>query len=311
MPPELKRAVAEFLAGQPGSRREGQAALRGRYRAGGSSVGIDLSAYLTTRLPATYAAVLRVLSELAARRPEFSPVSLTDAGSGPGTASWAAGALWPDLRAVTMADNDPDFLALARTLAKEGPGAVAAAQFQAANLAAGLPKAQLVIASYALAEIAEGQQRNAVAQLWAAAEYALALVEPGTPAGFARLKQARRDLIAEGAVPVAPCPHASACPMTGGDWCHFTVRLARSRAHMHAKQANLPFEDEKFAYLVMAREGEPSGGARVIAPVAENKAGLTLALCTAGGRETRSIASRDRAVYKAHRKAGWGDWLDR
>ena len=105
LPEALQGAVAAWLAGQGGSRREGTASLSATYRAGGSSAGIDLGAYLVARLPATFAAVARVLGELAARRPAFSPTSLLDAGSGPGTASWAAAAQWPGLEAVTFLDS--------------------------------------------------------------------------------------------------------------------------------------------------------------------------------------------------------------
>jgi len=121
LPEALQGAVAAWLAGQGGSRREGTASLSATYRAGGSSASIDLGAYLVARLPATFAAVARVLGELAARRPAFSPTSLLDAGSGPGTASWAAAAQWPGLEAVTFLDSSPHFLDLAAALSRRGP----------------------------------------------------------------------------------------------------------------------------------------------------------------------------------------------
>ena len=97
--------------------------------------------------------------------------------------------------------------------------------------------------------------------------------------------------------------------MAGEDWCHFSVRLARSRAHMHAKAARVPFEDERFAYLALAREGAPGQGARIIAPVQHAKPGLTLRLCEEGGIVQRHIARRDAPAYKQARKLDWGDLL--
>lgn len=309
LPDRLQAAVAGWLGASPGSQRKGSAALSTTYRAGGSSAGIDLGSYLVARLPATFAAVDRVLSELARLRPDLGPVSLLDAGSGPGTASWAAAGHWPGLRSVTFLDNSAAFLALAVELAGQGPPPLDHAQALAGrfeNLPEGV-SADLVVAAYALAELPLEGVAVAAEGLWRASRKALVLVEPGTPQGFARLSAARQRLIVEGAVPVAPCTHALACPMAGNDWCHFSVRLARSRAHMHAKAASVPFEDERFAYLVLARDGAPAGGARIIAPPQHAKPGITLALCTQGRLESRHIARRDGAAYKRAKKLDWGD----
>jgi ribosomal protein RSM22 (predicted rRNA methylase) len=46
-----------------------------------------------------------------------------------------------------------------------------------------------------------------------------------------------------------------------------------------------------------------------VAPPFDRKPGITFKLCTAGGLETRHVARRDVAAYKACRKTGWGDLL--
>lgn len=312
LPAGLQAAVSAWLERHGGSRRQGSAALSATYRAGGRSAGIDFGAYLAARLPATFAAVDRVLGELALLRPGFAPASLLDAGAGPGTASWAAAGHWPGLQNITFLDQSAAFLALAAELARAGSPAVARAsalQGDIETLPAGT-SADLVVAAYALAELPLARAAAAAAGLWQASRQALVLVEPGTPQGFTRLREARRRLVAEGAVPVAPCTHALACPIAGEDWCHFSVRLARSRAHMHAKAANVPFEDERFAYFVLARDGMPPAGARIVARPHHAKAEIALRLCTQGRLETRHIARRDAAAYKQARKLDWGDRLD-
>lgn len=308
MTADLLAAAATYLARSRGSRRDGAAALSATYRRGGASDAIDLAAYLTVRLPATLAAVSRVLDEVAARRPGFAPTSLLDAGAGPGTASWAAQERWPTLSSITLLDRNPAFLDLARDLAQAAPFA-AFAQFRSGDLSSSLPRCDLVAATYALAEVPPAQLAAAVAALWQAAAGMLVLVEPGTPDGFARLRAARSLIAAQGGVPVAPCPAAGDCPMTGADWCHFAVRLARSRAHMHAKGAQVPFEDEKFAYLAMSREGPMSGGARVLDQPRHSKAEIALRLCRDGAIATLAIRRRDKLAYRQLRKARWGDLL--
>jgi ribosomal protein RSM22 (predicted rRNA methylase) len=310
LPAPFQGAIAAWLeAHAQGGRREASAALSATYRAGGTSGAIDLASYLVARLPATYAAVARVLEEVRALRPDFAPQAVLDAGSGPGTASWAAVAAWPGLQHVTFLDPAPAFLRLAAELAAPGPAPLSRAEALPASIETmpeGL-RADLVVAGYALAEIPLGRIREAAGRLWSASRAMLVIVEPGTPAGFARIRAAREMLIGEGAVPLAPCTHALACPIAGEDWCHFSVRLARSRAHMHAKGASVPFEDERFAYLVLAREGKTSGLARIIAPARHEKPGSSFRLCTGGRIETRHVARRDKASYKRARKLDWGD----
>jgi ribosomal protein RSM22 (predicted rRNA methylase) len=174
-----------------------------------------------------------------------------------------------------------------------------------------MSSADLVVASYLLAEIAASEQAPVVTRLWDASAGLLALVEPGTPAGYARLIAARAQLIAAGAKVLAPCPHDRPCPLIAPDWCHFSVRLPRRRDHRLAKGAEVPFEDEKFAYLVVARPDVACErpAARVLARPRAGKPGITLKLCTPAGLEPRFVPRRDKAAHAAARRLGWGDAL--
>ena len=80
--------------------------------------------------------------------------------------------------------------------------------------------------------------------MWAKTRDTLLVVEPGTPAGYARIIALRDHLIALGAHVAAPCPHDGQCPLQPPDWCHFSQRLQRTRAHMQVKGAELPFEEQ-------------------------------------------------------------------
>ena len=105
-----------------------------------------------------------------------------------------------------------------------------------------------------LAEMPLAKARETAIALWKACENTLLVIEPGTPQGFARIHEVRVALLAEGAHLIAPCTHVNSCPIQPPDWCHFSVRLARRREHMHAKKATVPFEDEKFSYLIASRQ---------------------------------------------------------
>ncbi len=321
LPGTLRGALEQMLEGVPRKGLTERArATSEAYRAGRPSSGVireadDALAYAITRLPATYAACAAMFGEAARMAPRFRPMSLLDAGAGTGAASWAALETWPGVGAVTWLDASPTFLTLAARLAADGPAALRAATTQRADLTSageGWPKAELVAASYALAEIAPERQAGVVQALWDACEGVLALVEPGTPAGFARILAARTALIAAGATVLAPCPHHDACPLVGSDWCHFSVRLSRSRDHRLAKGADAPFEDERYAYLVVARPqvAAIARNPRILAPPRTSKPGIDLKLCGPAGVKLRFIGRREKVLYAVARRLGWGDVFD-
>lgn len=319
LPAELRVAVERELHGV--SRRdlaERAASLSVEYRRGGTSARAirgeaDALAYALARLPATYAACVAVFTEAARLAPDFAPRRLLDAGAGPGGASWAAVDAWPGLSEITLLDASTPFLKLARRLADAGTGPLSTAMSKAGDLLAldAPASADVVVASYALAEIAEAQQGDVVDRLWAASDGLLALIEPGTPAGFGRIRAARARLIAQGARVLAPCPHDLDCPIVGTDWCHFSQRLPRSRDHRLAKGAQVNFEDEKYAYVVAARPQVTllDRTPRVLAPPYAAKPGIDVKLCVDGRIELRHAAKRDKAAHAIARRLSWGDAL--
>lgn len=309
LPAALTTAIATLLEGVPRADMIAAAQKQSEgYRKGATSGSIvtpaQAAAYAIARMPATYAACAAVFAALAEVMPDFAPASLLDVGAGTGAASWAAMTQWPDIASITMLDHNPALRSLARKLAENGP--LAGAEILSGDLGADKPQAQLMVASYVLAELPEASAAATARHLWASGAQVLALIEPGTPDGFARIRAARAVLIEDGAHVAAPCTHDNDCPMAGDDWCHFSQRLPRSRDHMLLKGANVPFEDERYSYVVVTRE-KMSAGARILAPVLETKPGLTFKLCDANGLRAQFVALRDKDEYRRVRKRGWGD----
>jgi ribosomal protein RSM22 (predicted rRNA methylase) len=318
MTPALNAAIALLLEGVSRKELEQRAGkMSASYRDGGTSSGIvnpaDALAYLVTRAPATYAALSAVFARVAETVPGFSPKGLLDVGAGPGTAAWAVRDAWPSLAAITLVEPNATFRDLASRLMPE-------ATIVAGSLGMALPRADLVTAAYVLAELPEAAAAGTARELWSAAAGMLVLVEPGTPAGFARIRAARAALIEAGGHVVAPCTHDNVCPIVArsvgesrsdqktNDWCHFSQRLARSRDHMIAKGARVPFEDERYAYVVMSRTPVADRGvARIIKPPVEAKPGITLPLCEASGLRNAFVAKRDKDGFRKTRKKEWGD----
>ena len=316
LPPSLRAAIEQELDGIAlGDLARAADALSQRYRAevqdGRLHLADDMAAraYLTTRLPATFAAISAALAAVAQARPGFAPRTLLDAGAGPGTATWAAAQLWDRIEEATLVEASPAIRAVGERLGSPLPRAswIAGGLDEAI---ASLPASDLVLLAYVLDELPAAARIPLVERLWTLTGDTLLIVEPGTPAGWRRILVARDRLIQAGAHILAPCPHARACPLAAPDWCHFSARVARSRLHREAKGGTVPWEDEKFIYVAASRRAGAGSTARIIAPPQSSKFAITLKLCEPdGGAVERSFEKRSGAAFKQARKLGWGDAL--
>jgi ribosomal protein RSM22 (predicted rRNA methylase) len=316
LPAELKAALETRLHGlsrNDAAQRAG--AISRTYRAGGGSGAIrtetDALAYALARMPATYAAVTASLNALHGLRPEFAPQDLLDAGAGPGTAAWAAAESLPSLRAFMLFDANAALRSLALDLARGSPR-LSAMRYElgdAGTSLAAAPAADLVVASYMINELNDGARTALADLMWAKTRDTLLVVEPGTPAGTRRILELRHRLILQGAHVTAPCPHDRECPLAAPDWCHFTQRLPRSRAHKQLKAAELPYEDEKFVYVALSRAPLAERPARVLAQPTTTKIAVTAKLCTDEGIQVVMAPRRDKTAYAGFRKLNWGDTL--
>jgi ribosomal protein RSM22 (predicted rRNA methylase) len=314
LPAELKAALDARLQGLSRSDAAGRAALISQtYREGGGSgtirTEIDALAYALVRMPATYAAVTASLNALREIAPQFAPASLLDVGAGPGTATWAAAEAFDSLKNFTLLDANPALRALGLDLARDHLRlrAMTYHRGEARAALADAEAADLVVANYMIGEMNDADREALADLMWAKTRDTLLVVEPGTPAGCARILTLRAQLIASGAHVVAPCPHDSECPLAAPDWCHFTQRLPRSRAHKQLKSAELPYEDEKFIYVALMRAAVARHPARVLAQPDVNKVEVTAKLCTAEGLVIARIPRRAKGDYSAARRWRWGD----
>jgi ribosomal protein RSM22 (predicted rRNA methylase) len=314
LPAELKSALDARLHGLSRSdAAERSASISRTYRDGGGSGAIrseaDALAYALARMPATYAAVTASLNALAEITPGFAPNSLLDVGAGPGTASWAAAEAFSSLTTFTLLDANSAL----RALALELGGASARLRgmtYQQGEARAELARAEaadLVVASYMIGEISEGERKALAELMWAKTRDTLLVVEPGTPAGYARIIALRAQLIAAGAHVAAPCPHDGLCPLTAPDWCHFSQRLPRSQAHRQLKSAELAYEDERFSYVALTRTPVTRRPTRVLAQPDVSKVEVTAKLCTPDGLAITKVPRRAKADYAAARRWRWGD----
>ncbi len=263
------------------------------------------AAYLTVRMPATYAAIHAVLNECQA----LSPTSLLDLGAGPGTGSWAAAALFPTLESINLIEQSHPMVEVGRRLASASASALLRdASWHCQSLQDPLPSADLALLSYVIAELSSAQTIELLERLWSQTN-AIIVIEPGTPAGHQRILQIRDWALAKNGHLIAPCPHCFACPMQTPDWCHFPARVERTRMHKYLKSGTLGYEDEKFSYLAFGKTSVKIPFGRIVGPVKKRSGFVQFPLCTQGKLIPQSI-TRSQETYRLARDADWGDaWM--
>ena len=314
-PQELTMALEALVSGRDNAQlgRDAQA-ISENYRLRTGTGGRlltkenEAAAYAAARMPATYAAAQAALEEAIAAS-EMQIRSLMDCGAGTGAASWAAAGLL-ELESITCLEREEAMRSVGSRLMREG--GLVQAVWESCDLTdkAALPKADLVIEGYMLGELREDMRLPVAKKLWDAAEKMLVLIEPGTPQGFANLAAVRAHLTGCGAHVAAPCPAGSkVCPMAGDDWCHFAVRVQRTKLHKALKGGEAPYEDEKFCYLALTREAPKAAcSARVLRHPLIAPGKITLTLCENGEKKLRAVTKKD-PLWKRARKIGAGEAL--
>ncbi|HEY3926053.1 MAG TPA: small ribosomal subunit Rsm22 family protein [Acidothermaceae bacterium] len=318
MPSSLRDCIDDALAGTTAAGLTARVErLIGTYRSGATPVtpilatADDVLAYAAYRMPATYAVVRAALQQLELGVPGFQPRTLVDFGAGTGAVAWAAADVWSTLSDVTLLEQSVAAIELGKRLMLGSSSVVLGVavwrQWRLSTPAADAGQFDVATAAYVLGELTEQQQAVLVGLLMASAP-TVVVIEPGTPAGFARVIRAREALIDGGFSIAAPCPHECACPMLErGDWCHFAERLDRSRLHRSVKAGELSYEDEKFSYVAAARGPVRQPAARILRHPQLRKGLVSLELCTASGAATNERVSKSQELYKAARNARWGD----
>lgn len=260
-------------------------------------------AYLLVRMPATYAACDGALSHL----PDpFFPQTSLDLGAGFGALTWALRNRFPGMSAHTLVERDGETLHLGEKLNLPHSTWI---QGDLGN--ARSDTYDLVGASYALSETPPEKHGVIIDHMWQATKQILILVEPGTPQGFAVIKAARTHLLSQGGHILAPCTHSESCPMTGGNWCHFSASLPRTFTHQYLKQGSLGNEVEKYSYLIVSKTPVPRipNQGRVLGHPLKKTGHLLVDVCSESGFQRHTFSKRQGDAYKMAKELQWGDRL--
>ena len=270
---------------------------------------VEAITYSAVRMPATYSAVYTALKNTLEISNEKIG-SLLDVGAGTGAGSWAANEML-QLQQITCIEREDAMINFGRKLMEKSENNILKnAKWEKCDLIANeIPyKADLVICSYVLNELTEENRRKTLEKLWNATNKILLIIEPGTPLGFSEIKESRNILKNYGAKIVAPCPNIEECPIAENDWCHTTCRVARTKIHKLLKNADVPYEDEKFSYISVSKSNiEKTDFSRVLRHPKIESGKITLQICTKSGISEKIVTKREKELFKIARKLKCGD----
>jgi ribosomal protein RSM22 (predicted rRNA methylase) len=266
-------------------------------------------AYIVSRMPATFAALKNVLKEIKINFPDLEIKSVLDLGSGPATAAWAMFSVFENINQMRLVEKD-SILNLGKNLIKDENYFDKLIFDQTDILKIKNFDYDLVCLSYVTTEIKKPFIDKIIKRWFYSNSKIIVFLEPGTMYGFKNIKYIRQNLIKLGSRIIAPCPNDLKCPMPENDWCHFFVRLQRSKQHKYLKEGSLAYEDEKFSYVIATKLNFDCKYSRVLRRPIIKKDDISLVLCSKGEITKEIISRKDRKRYKISQKARWGDRFD-
>ena len=173
-------------------------------------------------------------------------------------------------------------------------------------------KSDLVISAYMINELSDNDLYEVVDFLWNNTKKVLIIVDPGTPDDYVRMMAVRKYLIEKGAKIIAPCLTNKPCKLDKNDWCAFTTRVERNKLQKLVKDADVPYEDEKYTYLVFSREDvldfDFQNRARVIREPQVTQNYIDLKVCKNDGAiVSKKITKSNKEQFKIAKKISNGD----
>lgn len=256
----------------------------------------DSLLYAISRMPATFVVDYSLISLLMAQNLIKDISSVFDVGSGTGAGYFAVTNLDKNID-ISLFERDKNMVYIFdkfETGKKVINFDVTSDNFET--------NADLVMTSYMLSELADNDRLAAAEKLFNAAEKYLLIIDTGTPKVWQQMMEIKTHLESLGGKTLAPCM-SEKCPLEN-DYCQFYARVERSSLHRIIKDGSLPFEDEKYFYLLVSKtnENKPSLSRIIRRPQIKPNI-VTLTLCDNNGVSKKDFSKRNKETFKKAKKS--------
>lgn len=283
-----------------------QKAYKNEERSDKSLVDSEIGAkvYASYRMPATFGALIDVYAHMLELYPDDFKTIL-DVGGGSGSSSLASALFYKDSE-ITTVEKSKSMYEVGKKLTEEYKNINwVNADFKDYKG----DESDLVISSYMLNELNEKSFLSTLDKLWSITKKCLIIVESGDKKGSEIIQKVRNHLLFKGGYILAPCPHMNKCPIKEDDWCHFATRVSRSKLHRLIKDGEVPYEDEKYSYIVFFKEEVNRCNARIMRhPLIYNNF-IKLTLCDKEDIKEVNIYKSDKEKFKKSKKLKAGDTI--
>ena len=316
IPQELKIAIENQLVGIKSNQIiENSQKISSRYRnnIGDGKIFVNKQeealSYAISRMPSTYCAIYSALDHTL-KNYNDKINTCYDIGAGTGAATWAANQCI-HFEKCTCFEREEVMIGMGKKLMK-GVELLKQVDWKKFDILKDIftEKADLVITSYMINELPEENKNEIIKKLWNMTNKILLIIEPGTPAGFKNIVNAREMLLKEGANIIAPCSHQNECQIKEDDWCSFYVRVNRSGIQRLAKKGELGYEDEKFSYIAFSKKAIDNKKTRILRHPRIYQGYVKIKVCTNHGIEEKIYSKKDGEIYKKIKKLNAGDIIE-
>ena len=256
----------------------------------------DSVVYAISRMPATFGVILTLLNQLKEQGFFDEIKSVFDVGSGTGAGFFAAQNFDENIE-ISLFERDENMINMFNSLNENKK--VNKFDLIKDNFSS---KADLVMSCYVLSELDDKNRLLVADKLLNASNKYLLMIDTGTPEVFEKMMKIKTHLEGCGAVVVAPC-RSKKCELKN-DYCQFFARIERTSLHRMIKDAKLPYEDEKYFYLLFSKEQTTNkdNKSRVIRRPIISQNMVELVLCSENGVEKKVYTKKQKEDYKIAKK---------
>lgn len=258
--------------------------------------------YAISRMPATYSVVYTLLNNLIEQGIIDGIESVFDVGSGTGAGYFATKEIFPDAE-ISLFERDSNMIQTFKKLDEEKD--VVRFDFIKDEFE---KKADLVMTSYVLSEMNEEGRMSSVKKMINASNRYVLLIDTGTPRTYENFMKVKRMVPEYGWKVIAPCM-TEKCGLKN-DYCQFYARVERSSLQKMAKEASLSYEDEKYFYLLLAKDDVKLKQSRVIRrPIIKTNV-TELKVCDSSGVREVLVTKKNKEIYKKSKKTKINELID-